>query len=91
MVQQDAGCEGVSNNVILTVNEDPQVFDSADDIDFCQGGFTTLHATVVGGAGTNQYQWQQLVSGLWVNISGANGANYVTTPLNEGTYTIASW
>jgi hypothetical protein len=87
MVQQDAGCEGVSNGVTITVNDDPDVFVNADDVVFCQGGTTTLHANVVGGAGTNQYQWQQFVGGLWVNISGATGANYLTPPLNEGTYT----
>jgi hypothetical protein len=42
---------------------------NADDNDFCNGGSTTIHAVVTGGAGTNQYQWQQLISGNWVNIS----------------------
>jgi hypothetical protein len=69
------------------VSEDPSIFDSADFNEICEGGFSTLHSEVVGGAGGNNYQWQQLIAGTWVDIFGANGADYITDLLSEGTYT----
>ena len=72
VVQQDAGCAGVSDGEVIVVNNDPEIFDSADDNEICEGGSTTLHSEVVGGAGGNNYQWQQLIGGLWENILNAN-------------------
>ena len=83
---QDSGCEGVSDEEIIVVNADPQVYDSAEDNEICAGGATILHSEVVGGAGGNYYQWQQLLGGLWVDIFGANGADLITENLDEGTY-----
>jgi hypothetical protein len=60
---------------------------SADDLDICDGGTATLHSEVIGGAGGNNYQWQQLISGSWVNISGATAADYTTGALSVGSYT----
>ncbi|MCA1800337.1 MAG: hypothetical protein LC650_03500, partial [Actinobacteria bacterium] len=87
VVTQDAGCEGASDGEIIIVNADPIVYDSAEDNEICDGGLTVLHSEVVGGAGDNTYQWQQLVSGSWVDIFGANGADYVTETLATGSYT----
>jgi hypothetical protein len=81
------GCQSVSSSVTIQVNPDPQVLDSADDTDFCNGGFTILHAQVLGGAGAPGYQWQQLLSGNWTNLPGANAANYTTPVFAVGTYT----
>ncbi|MGB4849124.1 MAG: hypothetical protein WBP41_14460, partial [Saprospiraceae bacterium] len=87
IVNQDAGCEGISDGETIVVTGDPQVFDNADDNEFCSGGSTTLHTTVVGGAGGNNYQWQTLIGGIWVDIFGATGADYTTDVLDAGTYT----
>ncbi|MBK9983126.1 MAG: hypothetical protein IPP15_12015, partial [Saprospiraceae bacterium] len=87
VVIQDAGCEGVSDGEIIVVNNDPAVFDNADDNEFCDGGFTTLHSEVLGGAGSNNYQWQQLIAGSWVDIFGANSPDYTTDILSTGSYT----
>jgi hypothetical protein len=65
MVTQDAGCDGVSDGISITINDDPEVFIIAEDNDICDGGTAILHSEVVGGAGGNNYQWQQLISGNW--------------------------
>ena len=76
------GCDqAVSNVASVDIEEDPSVFDSADDNEICEGGFTVLHNEVVGGTGINAYQWQQLITGVWVNIPGAVGADYTTDVL----------
>ncbi|MGB4848977.1 MAG: hypothetical protein WBP41_13725, partial [Saprospiraceae bacterium] len=87
LVTQDTGCDGMSSGEVILVNTDPQVFDSADDNEICDGGTTTLHSEVIGGAGVNNYQWQQLISGLWINIANANAPDYTTAILGEGSYT----
>ncbi len=86
IVTQDSGCEGVSDEEIIVVNDDPDVYDSAEDNEFCDGGYTILHSEVVGGAGGNAYQWQQFTAGSWVDIFGENGADFQTSALSEGTY-----
>jgi hypothetical protein len=86
-VSQDAGCQAVSNGITITVNGDPEVFDSADDTEICEGGNTTLHSEVTGGAGGNTYQWQEFIEGFWVDIFGADQADYITDALSSGSYT----
>jgi hypothetical protein len=82
------GCDqAVSNVASVDIEEDPSVFDSADDNEICEGGTTVLHNEVVGGTGINVYQWQQLITGVWTNIPGAVGADYTTDVLLAGTYT----
>src|SRR5678816_3917787 len=87
VVTQDTGCEGASSPQVIVVNTDPLVFATADDIDFCNGGSTTLHSEVIGGAGGNNYQWQSLVAGNWENLSQGNLADYTTVAIATGTYT----
>jgi hypothetical protein len=86
IVTQDTGCEGVSNVLVLVVNEDPEVTLTADDSEFCNGGNTTLHSDVEGGAGGNNYQWQIQSGATWVNV-GTNNVDFNTGPLASGTYT----
>ena len=87
IVVQDSGCEGVSDEETIVVNDDPQVYDSAEDNEICSGGTTILHSEVIGGAGINMYQWQELIGGIWEDIPGANSADYITEMLNAGSYT----
>jgi hypothetical protein len=53
----------------------------------CNGGSSTLTATVTGGTGTSNYQWQALNGAVWSNV-GTNSNVYTTPFLNvSGTYT----
>ena len=86
-VTQDAGCNTISNEITITVVADPTVSVAVDDTDICDGGSATLTATVAGGAGTTNYQWQEETSpGVWNNISGATAAIFNTPALAPGTY-----
>ena len=86
VVTQDAGCETTSDQVTITVNNDPIVNASVDDAEICDGGTTTLHVSVSGGAGNTSYQWQELIAGNWVDVFGADAADFTTDMLAEGTY-----
>ena len=85
-VQQDAGCVAISNPLTITVVADPVVTVSADDLTICNGGSSTLTATVTGGTGTTQYQWQEYSGGAWGDITGATAIAYTTPNLTTGTY-----
>ena len=52
--------------------------------DFCAGGSAELHVDVTGGAGAEQYQWEQFISGTWTVIPGATLADYTSVPLSAG-------
>ena len=70
-VSQNSGCQTTSDPVSVTVVDDPTVSLSADDLDICEGGSSTITASVSGGSGISTYQWQFNNSGTWQNISGS--------------------
>lgn len=85
IVTQDAGCSTTSAGTTVTVVNDPGVSISTGDMEICEGGSAFLTANVTGGAGTANFQWQQLISGIWTNV-GANQNTYTTNPLSLGTH-----
>jgi len=81
------GCGGVySDGEYIVVNADPTVIATTEDDEICNGGISILHTEVIGGAGGNIYQWQELIDGVWTPIPGAEGADYITPELSTGTY-----
>ena len=86
VVTQDAGCEVTSDPITITVVGDPTVSVVADDLDICAGGTINLTATVTGGTGTNNYQWQFYNAGTWENINGAMASIYSTVLIDANTY-----
>ena len=87
LISQNFGCDVTSDEVLITIVDDPQVLVSVSNETICEGGNSTLTAQVTGGTGTTSYQWQQYISGTgWQNISGSTDSTYSTTFLTEGTY-----
>jgi type 1 glutamine amidotransferase len=77
VVSNSAGT-ATSNSVSLTVNPvvtAPSITSQPADQTVNVGDSATFSVTA---AGTNplSYQWQKLVNGTWVNISGANSSSY---------------
>lgn len=66
-----------SNGTTLTVQQNIQVTTQPQGNTLCAGNSFTLNAATVGTVVS--YQWQQLVSGNWVNISGATNSSYTKT------------
>src|SRR5690606_26618727 len=85
LVTQDAGCAATSASIAISVVDDPTVTINASSASICVGGEAVLTATVNGGAGTANYQWQQLVSGVWTNV-GTNQSTYTAMPGSTGTF-----
>ncbi|MEO6130748.1 MAG: hypothetical protein ABIQ02_02790, partial [Saprospiraceae bacterium] len=84
VINQATSCPAVSPNSIVTAVALPTVNVTVDTI--CNGGTGLLTATVTGGAGTNSYQWQQLIGSTWTNVGTNPG--YTTDVLTTvGTYT----
>jgi hypothetical protein len=79
-------CVSISPNAIITVAADPTVSISSTGLSLCDGGTTTFTATVSGGNGTTNYQWQQFTGSSWTNV-GTNSNVYTTPVLTIGTYT----
>src|SRR5687768_6548756 len=86
LLTQDAGCAAQSADFVVTAVNDPVVTVVAEPATFCTGGTSTMTATVTGGAGTSNYQWQTFTGGVWTNV-GTNSNIYTTPVLNtSGTY-----
>ena len=68
LVTQDAGCFVQSSDQVITVADDPTVGISTVNPNICEGGTALLSATVTGGAGTSNYQWQYNDAGTWTNV-----------------------
>jgi hypothetical protein len=66
-----------SNGTLLTVQQNIQVTTQPQGSVLCAGGNFTLNAATVGTVVS--YQWQQLVSGNWTNVSGATNTSYTKT------------
>ncbi|WP_462317249.1 beta strand repeat-containing protein, partial [Marinilabilia sp.] len=87
IVEDDNGCLSASDNMTLTVNENPSVqINSGDpDIDVCVGANLTLTANVTGGSGSNSFVWN-LPDG-----STQTGSPLVVDPVSlsdQGVYTV---
>ena len=73
------GCVATDSKTI-TVYTSPSVSVAANNSTVCTGGASTLTATVSGGNGTNNFQWQQFISSVWTNV-GTNSASFTTSAL----------
>lgn len=80
-------CHSSSAILSFVINDDPDVFISADSLSLCTDEFASLHSEVFGGDGGNSYQWQEFIDNAWVNIVGANAADYISPALPDGEYT----
>ena len=76
-------CSATSGTVKVEVVAPPSVSVAVSDNTVCNGGTSTLTATVTGGVGTiTTYQWQESFSGsAWSTIFGATNATYTATAL----------
>lgn len=72
------GCSDIKP-VSVNMASTPTVSISGTDT-VCSGGTTTLSASINGGNGTANYQWQQNVSGSWINIA-SNNPIFITPAL----------
>ncbi|MEO7905811.1 MAG: hypothetical protein ABIT06_02450, partial [Saprospiraceae bacterium] len=89
LVTQNSGCETVSDQYIITVDQDPTVTIQSDANAICTGGLVHFTSIVTGGVGTTSYQWERFNSNtsLWEIIPGATSSTYTTPILNSlGTY-----
>src|SRR5690606_9994573 len=86
IVTQNSGCSATSTSFVITAVADPSVTVAAAQSTICDGGMAMLTATVSGGTGASNFQWQQLISGTWTNV-GSNQATYTSGALTTGTYT----
>ncbi len=78
---------GCASNTSITVVEPTALLatisSTAPNTTVCKGGTAPLTASVSGGLGTVNYQWQyQNNNGNWVNVSGWSGTN-VSTPFTN--------
>src|SRR5690606_8024057 len=83
ILTQDAGCEAASSAINITVVTDPGVTISSTSGHTCEAETLTMTVQVTGGAGTPNFQWQELVGGNWTNV-GPNAPAYTTPPLPVG-------
>ncbi|PWE00744.1 T9SS type B sorting domain-containing protein [Marinilabilia rubra] len=86
-VEDDNGCVSTTDNMTLTVNENPTVqINSGDpDLDVCVGSNLTLTANVTGGAGSNSYVWEL------PNGTTQTGSSLVIDPVataDQGVYSV---
>jgi hypothetical protein len=78
---------GCTSSTSITVSEPTAlvatISSTAPNATVCNGGTAPLTASVSGGLGTVNYQWQyQNNNGNWVNVSGWSGTN-VSTPFTN--------
>jgi PKD repeat protein len=82
------GCTGTISTPV-TVNSSPLVA-ALPPQTICTGGTTVLTASITGGSGTANYQWQQSTNNsTWTNVSGGAGSAtivYTTPVLTTNTY-----
>jgi protocatechuate 3,4-dioxygenase beta subunit len=72
-----SGCNAAaSNSVQVIVVNDPVVTVAPLDDIYCLNEVITLTATVTGGTGTSQYQWQSFDGTSWTNV-GTNSNTYL--------------
>lgn len=73
-------CNSIANNTIdISGNDSAEVC--------VNGPYPLISGSLPTGTGPFTYQWQQLVSGVWTNITGATGQNYQTSNLtSSGTF-----
>ncbi|MCH2081055.1 MAG: PKD domain-containing protein, partial [Saprospiraceae bacterium] len=81
------GCADPTSSVVtVTVVPDPVVIVTVNDEEFCEGGSTTMNATVTNGVGNISYQWQSRIgANAFANINGATASSYDTGALTETT------
>ena len=83
LINDGQDCEYTTNILPLVVHTSiAEAYDNADDNEICDGGTTTLHSEVIYGGGDYGYQWQEFIEGVWVDIPGANSADYTTPELS---------
>ena len=87
VITQDEGCDAISVPNTIIVSPDATVSVSADNQVVCIGGSVLLDATVTGGTGSFDYQWQSSPDGSapWTNIAGANSSQYSPPTSSSGT------
>jgi hypothetical protein len=73
IVTQSTGCIAISSSQIVVVNPDPTVTAAINNPSICVGGTALITSTIVGGSGTQTYQWYSGpgTNGPWTLISGA--------------------
>jgi hypothetical protein len=85
IVTQGTGCQAESNPLTVTVTATPDATIAASATTVCTGGTVMFTSSISGGSGAGTYQWQQFLTGSWINV-GPNNDTFVTPVLTTGTY-----
>lgn len=81
-----AGCQmAISSPFLVTVMPNTSVTVNGGG-SYCGPQAVTLTAVQTGGAGTCTYQWQEYISNVWVNISGATNSNFTSPVISSNKY-----
>ncbi|HJW28043.1 MAG TPA: hypothetical protein VJ508_02210, partial [Saprospiraceae bacterium] len=84
------GCDqAVSTTATVVIAQDLEITAQPSDVFECVGGSSVMTVTVIGGAGTLNYQWQQSPNGAtgWTNAIGSGSTTSTFTPPSTATGT----
>ncbi|MEI7662486.1 MAG: hypothetical protein WCK34_09820, partial [Bacteroidota bacterium] len=84
ITQSGNGCGPVTSNCARVYV--PRITTQPSGITLCEGSSHTMSVTVDGGGSTLAYQWQEKISGTYVDIFGATDHSYITPALASGDY-----
>lgn len=77
IVNQNSGCQVISDSLTITVLEQPEVTITADDETICSDSILSITSVASGGIGPLSYWWEYEISpGVWSN-TGIDTPDYV--------------